>query len=83
MKNNIEKNILDLKHSFNLSKASNFLALGFSSWLAIFFGMKQFYKNINAVIGAATIVSIIFFYYAIKYFKDCENIHDKIKNLED
>ena len=83
MKNKkIEKNILDLKHSVNLTKAGTFLALSFSSWIAVFFGMKEFYsENLKINILIATLVSASFLYYAIKFFKNCEDIHNNLKNF--
>lgn len=79
--NDVEKNILDLKHSVNLAKAGAFLALAFSSWIAIFFSMKEFYSDIKIAITIPTLVSIFFLHYAIKFFKNCEEIHEEIKKL--
>lgn len=77
----VEKNILDLKHSMNLTKAGTCLALAFSLWVAIFFGMKEFYSNIRIIIFIATFVFILFSLQAIKFFKKCEAIHSHIKDL--
>lgn len=78
----LEKNVLDLQHSVNLAKAGSFLALGFSSWIALFFGMKEFYSNILVVLFIASLVSVFFFYYAFKFFKNCDGIHLQIKNMK-
>lgn len=79
--NDIEKNILDLQHSVNLAKAGTFLALAFSSWIAVFFGMKEFYSDIKYSILIATFVAIFFLYNAFKHFRNCEDIHNKIKRV--
>ena len=81
MKNNIEKNILDLKHSISLTKAATFFTLGFSSWLAMFFGLKEFYGNTMIILFGSTLIASAFFFYAFKFFKNCENIHEEIKKL--
>lgn len=77
----LEKNLLDLTHSVSLTKAGTFLALAFSSWIAIFFSIKEFYSNIKIAVFFATLISTIFLYYAIKFFKNCEDIHEEIKKL--
>lgn len=81
MEKELKKNILDLRHSVNLAKAGAFLALAFSSWIAIFFGMKEFYSDTKIAVLTATIVSSPFLYYTRRYFKMCEEIHEEIKNL--
>lgn len=77
----LEKNLLDLKHSLSLTKAGTFLALAFSSWIAIFFSIKEFYSDRRIAIYFATLIATVFLYYAIKFFRKCDGIYEEIKNL--
>ena len=80
--NDIEKNILDLKHSVSLAKAGAFLALAFSSWIAVFFGMREFYSDVKIIITIPSLVFIFFFYYCIKFFENCKEIHEELEKLK-
>ena len=40
-KSQIQKNLYDLNHNIYLTKAATFLGLAFSSWLGLFFGIKE------------------------------------------
>ncbi len=83
MKNQkIEKNILDLKHQVNLAKAVTFLGLAISSWTALFFGIKQFYHETLVIFFIATFIAFLLLFSAFKFFKNCERIHEEVKNLE-
>ena len=77
----LEKNLLDLKHSVSLTKAGTFLALAFSSWIAIFFSVREFYSDTRIAIYFATIIASVFLYYSIKFFNNCEEIYEKVKEL--
>ncbi len=77
----LEKNLLDLTHSVSLTKAGTFLALAFSSWIAVFFSVKEFYSDVKLAVFFATLMASTFLYYAIKFFKNCEDIHEEIKKL--
>lgn len=76
-----EKNLLDLEHSVSLTKAGTFLALAFTSWFALFFGMKEFSFSSSFSATMATFVALIFFMYAFRYFKTCDDIHQQIRLL--
>ena len=80
--NEIQKNILDLKHSVNLAKAGAFLGLAFSSWIAIFFGVKEFYSDSKLAFFVSTIVFILFLYKTRQFFKKCEHIHSEISKIK-
>lgn len=80
----LNKNILDLKHSESLAKYAIFLAAAFSFWIAVFFGVKQFNQNINVITNTilATFVASPFIYHAMNSFRDCKVIRKNIKNLK-
>ena len=78
---NKEKNILDLEHSISLTKAGTFLALAFSSWFALFFGMKEFSYAPRFSALIASLVAFLFLIYSFAFFNTCHKIHQRIRSL--
>ena len=75
-----EKNLLDLKHSLNSTKASLFFSIGAGGAIALFFGIRQLVENVVLPVLIADIWLIIFVWVSITYFSKCEKIQKEIKN---
>ena len=74
-----EKNLLDLKHSLNSTKASIFFSIGVGGGIAIFFGIKQLVTDIMIPLLIADIWLIIFVLVAIIHFARCDNIQKELE----
>ncbi len=75
------KNISDLKHSVLVSKGSTFLALAFSSWLGLFFGIKDILQNKFFIILIPTAAAAVLFYVAYGYFEQCKEVYSQIEDI--
>lgn len=77
-----EKNLLDLQHSLYSTKASVFFSIGIGGAIALFFGIKEMaQEGIVIPILISLIWLIIFAWFAIAYFNECNKIHRKILSV--
>lgn len=76
----LEKNLLDLRHSLYQSKAVLFFAVGLGSEISIFFGSLQL--EIDAITSSilALMFTILFLNQSFKNFNECYKIQEKIEN---
>ncbi|MEK6860831.1 MAG: hypothetical protein AABY07_02560 [Nanoarchaeota archaeon] len=83
MKEDLEKNLYDLKHDLNLTKAGTFLGLAFTSWIVVFFSTQEFFDSKSLSLALSTVVSIIFLTMAIIMFNRCDEIYNKIERMKE
>jgi len=77
--NNKEKNLLDLKHSLYITKASLFFSIGVGGAIALFFGLKELIKDWILPILIADIWLIVFVWISIIHFSRCDNIQKELE----
>lgn len=79
--NIFKKNLLDLQHSFYLTKASLFFSIGAGGALAIFFGLIQIGIDTLSIAFVSSFWFVIFTWLSIIHFSRCEKIQDNINAL--
>jgi len=76
--NNKEKNLLDLRHSLYITKASLFFSIGVGGAIALFFGLQQLINDILLSLFVGNIWFIIFVWLSIIHFSRCEKLQKEI-----
>ena len=82
-KEDLDKNIYDLKHNLNLVKAGTFLGLAFISWISIFSVSRMFFDSGTLPLALSTLVAIIFLVMAIIMFEGCNDIYTKLEKMRE
>ena len=82
-KEDLDKNICDLKHNLNLVKAGTFLGLAFTSWISIFSVSRMFFDSRTLPLALSTLVAIIFLVMAIIMFERCKTIYAKLEKMKE
>ena len=78
--NSQEKNLLDLKHSLYVTKASLFFGIGVGGAIALFFGLKKLNDNFFLSFLVGNVWLIIFVWISIIHFSRCGNIQKELEN---
>ena len=78
---NLEKNLLDLRHSLYNTQGALYLSVGIAGGLALFFGSLQLELSPLTAFFISIFFSLPFISISIRKFIECKKIQDKIEKL--